>query len=310
VRFPHRIELRDVTLRDGLQNEGVFVDTAVKLTWLEHLLDAGFTTLEVTSFVRADRVPALRDAEDVAARLPKRYGVEYRALIPNQKGLDRLLETDIDTAVVFLSASTAHNEANVQRTTQQSLTMANEVVQRAVENGRSAIGAIATAFVCPFTGVVPLDDVLAIADTLVRNGVREVSVADTIGQATPRMIYERCQALKDYFPGIPISLHLHNAHGYGLSNVLAGIQAGVQRFDVTQAGLGGCPYAPGAPGNLRASQVARFLEEQGMSTGLDLQRLAEFDTSFRSVIQVSPLIADDPVKSSKQRGHEEECLHE
>jgi hydroxymethylglutaryl-CoA lyase len=310
VHFPNRIELRDVTLRDGLQNERVFVPTAVKLELLKHLLDAGFTTLEVTSFVRADRIPALRDAADVAARLPRRSGVEYRALVPNRKGIERFLETDIDTAVVFLSASTAHNEANVQMTTKQSLAVANEVIKCAVENGCSAVGAIATSFVCPFTGVVPLDDVLAIADALISQGVKELSVADTIGGATPRMVYERCRVLADRFPGIPISLHLHDPHGYGLANVLAGIQAGVRMFDVAQAGLGGCPYAPGAPGNLRASQLTRFLEEQGMSTALDLQRLAELDQSFQKEVHVSPPIADDPVKSSTLCGREEECLHE
>jgi hydroxymethylglutaryl-CoA lyase len=284
VRFPKKITLRDVTLRDGLQNEATFVPTEDKIRLLNDLVAAGFQTLEVTSFVRADRIPPLRDASTFAALLPELDGVEYRALVPNDKGLDRMLDSPIQTAVVFLSASTAHNQENVQRTTTESLDIVKGVTKRAIASGRKVVGAIATSFVCPFIGIVPFEDVKQIAEQLVDVGVSELSIADTIGQATPRMVYERSQALKALFPDTPISLHLHDPHGYGLANVLAGIQGGIDEFDVSQAGLGGCPYAPGAPGNLKASLVTQFLHDQDIQTGLKLDALRSLDGSFRQVV--------------------------
>ncbi|MCL6452626.1 MAG: hydroxymethylglutaryl-CoA lyase [Alicyclobacillus sp.] len=287
MQFPERIELRDVTLRDGLQNERAFVPTQAKLELLDALVAAGFRDLEVTSFVRADRIPPLRDADVLAQQLPERAGVTYRALVPNARGLERLLPTPIGMAVVFLSASTAHNEANVQRTTEASLVIAKEVIREAVAAGRRVAAAIATSFVCPFTGLVPFADVERVADALMEAGAHELSVADTIGRATPRMVYERCAALRQRFPGVPLALHLHDPMGYGLANVLAAIQAGVTAFDVAQAGLGGCPYAPGAPGNLQASRVAAFLEAQGMETGTRLEALADLDVRFRQAVSAA-----------------------
>jgi hydroxymethylglutaryl-CoA lyase len=284
VQFPKHVRLRDVTLRDGLQNESVFIPTEEKLHLLDALVNIGFTTLEVTSFVRADRIPPLQDANEFAKRLPERDGIEYRALVPNHRGLDRLLETPIQTAAIFLSASTAHNEENVQRTTDESLSIVTEVARRAISHGRTVVAAIATSFVCPFIGEVPFEDVRRVAEQLVEAGACELSIADTIGRATPRMVYERCEALKALFPDTPMSLHLHDPHGYGLTNVLAGIQAGVYDYDVAQAGLGGCPYAPGAPGNLKASQVAEFLEIQGIDTSLRVTGLVELDARFRRAV--------------------------
>lgn len=285
MQFPEKVTLRDVTLRDGLQNESIFVPTNEKLNLLKELVAAGFQSLEVTSFVRSDRIPPLSDASLFAAQLPELEGVEYRALVPNDKGLDRLLETPIQTAVVFLSASTAHNEENVQRTTLESLEIVTEVTRRAIANGRKVVAAIATSFVCPFLGIVPFEEVRRIAERLVEAGVGELAIADTIGKATPRMVYERCASLKELFPDVPMSLHLHDPQGYGLANVQAGIQAGIVDFDVAQAGLGGCPYAPGAPGNLKASLLTQFLHDQDIQTGLDLSKLRSLDTHFWKTVK-------------------------
>ncbi len=284
MQFPKHIQLRDVTLRDGLQNEPVFVATEEKLRLVSELVQAGFKSLEVTSFVRSDRILPLRDANEFAKQLPELEGIEYRALVPNQRGLSRLLETPVRTAVVFLSASTAHNEENVQRTTDESLAIVTDVARRAQSHGVKVVGAIATSFVCPFIGEVPFEDVRRVAAQLVEAGVSELSIADTIGRATPRMVYERCEALKLLFPDVPLALHLHDPRGYGLANVYAGIQAGVYDFDVAQAGLGGCPYAPLAPGNMRASLVQSFLEDQHIDTALDAERLVELDASFRKAV--------------------------
>jgi hydroxymethylglutaryl-CoA lyase len=279
------IRLHDVTLRDGLQNEAVFVPTETKLKLLGEIIQSGFTSLEVTSFVRGDRVPALRDADELVRLLPLPGGVEYRALVPNKRGLQRFLCSPLQTAVFFISASPAHNQANVQRTTEESLQEITRLLPSVIREGRQAVGAIATAFVCPFTGVVPDEQLELIVEQLVDSGVNEITLADTVGQARPEMVYERCAKIRERFPALQLSLHLHDSRGCGLANLLAGIEAGVHSFDVAQAGLGGCPYAPGAPGNLSAIQVLDCLAEQGYTTGFDREKIRQLDQYVRQTIK-------------------------
>ncbi|WP_241236392.1 hydroxymethylglutaryl-CoA lyase [Brevibacillus marinus] len=283
--FPEELTIRDVTLRDGLQNESIFVETDEKVKWIDRLLDAGFVRLEVTSFVHPKWIPALRDADELAQRLPARPGVEYEALVPNRRGWERFVNTNIHNAIFVLSASTRHNQANLNRTTDESLAEVVQLAGEAVRQGRKVMGGIATAFVCPYAGVVPYREVERIAERLVASGVNEIGLADTIGKATPRMVYEYCSRLRERFPDVSISLHLHDTYGYGLANVLAGIQAGARLFDVAQAGLGGCPYAPGAPGNVRASQVIQFLERQGIKTGLAIEKIRKLDEDFSRLLR-------------------------
>jgi hydroxymethylglutaryl-CoA lyase len=283
--LPAKVHLLDVTLRDGLQNEPIYVPTEEKLRVLEKLIGAGFKRIEVTSFVHPGWIPTLRDADEFVKHIPIRGDVEYQALVPNKRGLERFLNSPIENAVFFLSASTAHNEANVNRTTDQSLDEIVDLIKYARREGRQAVGAIATSFVCPFTGIVPFQDVVRIAERLVESGAKELAIADTIGQATPKMIFDRCSALSRRFPSVEISLHLHDSHGYGLANVLAALQCGIKWFDVSQAGLGGCPYAPGAPGNLQASKVVEFLEKQGISTELDEPLLVELDCYLKTLME-------------------------
>ncbi|OCA91803.1 hydroxymethylglutaryl-CoA lyase [Pseudobacillus wudalianchiensis] len=283
--FPENLIIRDVTLRDGLQNEPVFVETDEKLKWLEGLINSGFQRLEVTSFVHPKWVPCLQDADDLAQQLPLLPGVEYDALVPNRRGLERFLQTNIHNAVFFLSASTHHNQANLNKSTNESLEEARELISETNYHGRGTFGGIATAFVCPYAGVVPYSEVERVAERLVAYGVKELGIGDTIGKATPRMVYEYCSRLSEKFPDIPISLHLHDTYGYGLANVLAGIQAGINMFDVAQAGLGGCPYAPGSPGNIQASRVVDFLEQQGIETGLKADTLKKFDGEFPELLK-------------------------
>lgn len=280
MRFPENLIIRDVTLRDGLQVEPVFVETDEKLKWLDRLIEAGFRRLEVTSFVHPKWVPALQDADELAQRLPLLPGIEYDALVPNQRGLDRFLKSNIHNAIFFLSASTHHNQANLNKSTDESLEEIGELIQETKNQGRKTIGGIATAFVCPYAGVIPYSEVERVAERLVENGIDELGLGDTIGKATPRVVYEYCSRLAERFPDIAISLHLHDTYGYGLANILAGIQAGIYMFDVAQAGLGGCPYAPGSPGNIQASRVVDFLEQQGVKTALELEKLKRLDREF------------------------------
>jgi hydroxymethylglutaryl-CoA lyase len=284
VIFPEKILIRDVSLRDGLQNEPVFVETDKKINKIKDLIDAGFRRLEVTSFVHPKWVPAMKDADLLGQNLPMVPGVEYEALVPNLRGLDRFLQSKIDNAVFFLSASTEHNQANLNKSSDESLEEIKSLVEKTKMEDRRVIGAISTAFVCPFAGHVPYSEVERIASNLVSYGVDELGLGDTIGKATPRQVYEYCSRLAEKFPDIPIGLHLHDTYGFGLANVLAGIQAGIYLVDVAQAGLGGCPYAPGAPGNVQASQVVEFLELQNINTGLDLERLKQLDHSFSQMV--------------------------
>ncbi|MEH7342372.1 hydroxymethylglutaryl-CoA lyase [Bacillus sp. JJ1532] len=284
MKFPENVIIRDVTLRDGLQNEKAFMETEEKIKNLKKLILAGFNRIEVTSFVHPKWVPALSDADELAQQLPFQQGIEFDALVPNQRGLDRFLNTKIHNAVFFLSASNAHNKSNLNRSTDETLTEIEALIEQNNKAGRKSIGGIATAFVCPFDGTVPYSEVEKIAERLVNCGVSELGVGDTIGKATPRQIYEYCARLSDRFPDMPLSLHLHDTYGYGLANVLAGLQAGIQVIDVAQAGLGGCPYAPGAPGNIEGSKVVDFLEKQNINTGLDLQALKELDGGFNQFL--------------------------
>jgi hydroxymethylglutaryl-CoA lyase len=283
--LPDKVHLRDVTLRDGLQNESIYVPVEEKLKILKKLLDAGFKRVEVTSFVHPKRIPALRDADEFVRQIPLREDVEYQVLVPNKRGFERFLDSPMKTAVFFLSASTAHNEANLNRTTDQSLDEIAELIRSARKEGRQAVGAIATAFVCPFSGVVPFKIVERIAERLVDSGVKELAIADTIGGATPKMIFQRCSVIERRFPSVEISLHLHDPNGYGFANMLAALQCGIKWFDVSQACLGGCPYAPGAPGNLQASKLVEFLEKQDISTGLDYSLLVKLDHHLRSLME-------------------------
>ena len=187
-------------------------------------------------------------------------------------------------AVFFLSASTHHNQANLNKRTEDSLEEIKELIAETEKKGRKSIGAISTAFVCPFAGVVPYSEVEKVAENLVKNGINELGLGDTIGKATPRQVYEYCSRLVEKFPDVPIGLHLHDTYGYGLANVMAGIQAGVHLIDVAQAGLGGCPYAPGSPGNVQASQVVELLEKQNIKTGLDVEKLKKLDLDFSELL--------------------------
>ena len=282
--FPEHLQIRDVTLRDGLQNEKVFVKTTQKVDKIKELIASGFDRLEVTSFVHPKWVPAMQDADELGQLLPITPGVEYEALVPNQRGLDRFFKSNVHNAVFFLSASTHHNQANLNKRTEDSLEEIKELIAETEKNGRKSIGAISTAFVCPFAGVVPYSEVEKIAEYLVKNGINELGLGDTIGKATPRQVYEYCSRLADKFPDVPIGLHLHDTYGYGLANVMAGIQAGVQLIDVAQAGLGGCPYAPGSPGNVQASRVVELLEKQNIKTGLDVEKLKQLDLDFSELL--------------------------
>ncbi|SEN31605.1 hydroxymethylglutaryl-CoA lyase [Halomonas caseinilytica] len=272
---PRRVQVTEVGPRDGLQNEPVILSTAEKLELIHALLDAGVRAFELTSFVSPRAVPALADADELAAALRERRDVHLSALVPNPRGAERALAAGVDAVVLFVSASETHNTKNVNRSVAASLE-GFEAVARALEgSGIELRGAIATSFGCPFEGEVAVSDVGRIARRFAALGVRHVSLGDTTGMATPPLVTERIRHLREVAPEIVPTLHFHNTRGIGLANVMQGLALGVDRYESAIGGLGGCPFAPGASGNIASEDLLYLLDEMGIETGLDLEGMIE-----------------------------------
>lgn len=270
---PRHIHITEVGLRDGLQNEPVVLSTEQKLSLARALVDAGVHEFEVSSFVSPRAVPALADAAEVVAALRGVAGLHLSALVPNLRGAERALEAGVDSVVLFVSASERHNAKNVNRSVAASLE-GFEQVARLLDGSNVALrGAIATAFGCPFTGNVPVESVTEIARRFADLGATHLSLGDTTGMATPPLVTERVTRLREAAPNLPLTLHFHNTRGIGLANVMQGLALGVDRYESSIGGLGGCPFAPGASGNIATEDLAYLLEEMGLETGLDLEGL-------------------------------------
>ncbi|WP_419695637.1 hydroxymethylglutaryl-CoA lyase [Mesorhizobium muleiense] len=271
--FPSRASIVEVGPRDGLQSEPNFVPTEKKVALVNGLIDAGIRHLEVTSFVSPRAVPQMRDASQVLSGINRTKGAVLAALVPNARGAERAVEAGIDAMVVFMSASESHNHKNVNRSREESLAGFGEVCRIADASGTAVFGAIATAFGCPFEGDVPVENVVGIARRYRDMGITTVSLGDTTGMATPPRVRERCRALRAAVPDIDIALHFHNTRGVGLVCVYAGLLEGVTRYESSIGGLGGCPFAPKATGNICTEDLVYMLDECGVETGVDLGKL-------------------------------------
>ena len=272
--WPAGVTVVDVTPRDGLQDAARMVSLDDKLGFIGALAAAGVRCIEVTAFMRPEWIPQLADAGDLAARLPRCDGLSYSALVPNMRGYERARQAGISALTLVASASESHNRANLNRSVSASLEQLAGVVARARADGVSVRGSVATAFGCPFEGAVAPEAVLRIVREYQAMGVDQLSLADTIGAANPRQVYDLFARVRLEAPHIPLSAHFHDSKGYGLANVFAALQAGVTIFDAALGGLGGCPYAPGAPGNLSTEALVDYLEVMGLRTGIAPERLA------------------------------------
>ena len=270
---PSRVNLRDVTLRDGLQSESIVMDLRDKLSLAEAMIDAGIRQMEVTAFVHPGKVPAMADAERLWQALPRRPDVSFSALVFNPRGLDRALEAGVDRVAVVVSASDAHSRRNTGKGIEASLDEAREVLARAAKEDIKTRAGVMSAFGCRLEGRVPAERVAGRARALYEMGPEEMTLADTSGTGDPHQILERVASCQSFLGGTRLSLHLHDATGWALANLVAALQLGVETFDVTLGGLGGCPFLPGAPGNLAVHRVVRFLDAMGISTGVDLDKL-------------------------------------
>jgi hydroxymethylglutaryl-CoA lyase len=249
------------------------VPTPDKIRLIEALAEAGIQRLEATSFVAPKWIPNLADAGEVMTGIRRRPGVTYATLVPNLKGLERALAARVDEAVIFLSASDTHSQKNINKSIAEALEMYREVAVAAEQAGLRLKGAISTSFGCPYEGDVDPLAVVGIAMALVEMGVDEVGVADTTGMANPRQVFSLVSRLAEQVPIEMISLHFHDTRGSALANVLAGLQAGVTIFDGAVGGLGGCPYAKGATGNVATEDLVHMLHEMGIETGVNLEKL-------------------------------------
>jgi len=269
------VEVVEVGTRDGLQIERYVVPAERKIELINDMIDAGLRSIEVTSFVSPKAVPQLADAAEVLAGVRKRDDTYLMALVPNLKAAERAAQTPLDGGVLLCSASETHNRKNLNRSIDESLAGFPQVAARLREAGIDVLGGMATVFGCPFEGEVPVESVLRIVKTYVDLGVTHVGLGDTTGMATPTNIRQVVRALKGEFPDLDYTLHLHNTRGIGLANVLVGLEEGVRRFDSSVAGLGGCPFAAGATGNICTEDLVYLLHESGYRTGVDLYKAIE-----------------------------------
>ncbi|MEM9195956.1 MAG: hydroxymethylglutaryl-CoA lyase [Myxococcota bacterium] len=271
--LPDRVSVYEVSPRDGLQNEAVTLATTRKVRLIEALVQAGLRRIEVSSFVSPKWVPQLADAEEVMRLLPQEPEVVYSALCPNARGLERARAAGAQEIGVFISASETHNQKNVNRSIADTLVRFDDVIAPAVEAGIRVRGYVSTLWGCPYEGSVDPNRGLEIAQELVKRGCYQVSLGDTIGVGTPVQTRDIVRRFLDAFPPEQIALHLHDTRGTALANVLVGLELGVRTFDASVGGLGGCPYAPGAAGNLATEDLVYTLHGMGIETGIDLEKL-------------------------------------
>jgi hydroxymethylglutaryl-CoA lyase len=271
---PQRISLREVGPRDGLQNEDP-VPTEGKVALIDALSRTGVRRIEAVSFVHPKAIPQMADAAEVWAQIDRNPDVRYSALVPNLRGAQRALDAGFVDIEVVISASNTHNRRNINRSTDESLAELSAIVELVHSSGGTLQVIIATAWGCPYEGDVPVERVLYVVEGALAAGADSIAYGDTTGMATPSRVTRLVEETRRAFPNVAPGLHFHNTRGTGLANVLAALQLGVDDFDASVGGLGGCPYAPGASGNIATEELVHMLEDMGIDTGVDLAALID-----------------------------------
>lgn len=270
---PRQIRVVEVGPRDGLQNEAQFVPTQDKIAWINHLSRTGIPYIEITSFVHPKWIPALADAAEVAKGIERVPGVTYAALVPNVRGLERALEADVDEVAVFLSASETHNQRNINKSIEDTFPILEETARAALAAGKTLRGYVSTVFGCPDEGRVSVDNVIRVTQRLLEMGVREISLGDTIGVAHPGQVHQVLEAVLKHVPAERLAMHFHDTYGMAIANTLIALDMGISTFDSSLGGLGGCPYAPGASGNMATEDLLYLLDGLHMTTGIHREQL-------------------------------------
>lgn len=268
MQWPEFVELKEVGPRDGLQNEKTWIPTLDKVEWVNLLSMSGVQEIEFSSFVHPQWIPSLRDAREVGRRIERHPGVMYSALVPNEVGLEAALEIGVDRVSVFMSASETHNQRNINKSIAGTYPVIENVIRAAKEEGKLVTGYVSTAFECPFEGKTNRENVIRVVDRLFEMGVDDVSLGDTIGSAVPSEVETLLNAVVQSYPNKRIIMHFHDTRGMAIANIVTSMRYGINRFDTAIGGLGGCPYAPGAAGNVATNDVLYLLHGLGIETGI------------------------------------------
>ena len=278
-----RIYFNDVVTRDGFQIEPNFIPTEDKVRLIDAMSQCGFAKIEVTSFTSPKAIPMLRDAEEVMGKIHRVLGVEYTVLVPNLRGAERALESRADEFNLVMSTSETHNLANLRMTREKSFAGLAEVIKYV--DGKTPINiSLSTAFGCPMEGDVPQEVVEQFCQRFADLGVRGLTICDTTGMANPAQVTKMSESLQKKFPQLQLTMHFHNTRGMGLANVLAAVQSGIVRFDGSLGGLGGCPYAPGASGNISSEDAIHMLDAMGYDTGMNIPKLLDLARELPQIV--------------------------
>lgn len=284
MKLPSSITLCEVGLRDGLQNEKYILSTEQKLELLRGLIDAKFPVIEVGSFMHPRAVPQMANTDEVFKAVGDVPGVELRALIPNLRGIQRAIDCGCKKVKLNVSASRQHNLKNLNMTPEESVAGFASCVDAANENGIEISGSISMPFASPWEGRIPIEDVDAIIEAYLKVGITEISLSDASGMAVPNQVYDICCHVKEKYPQATWWLHFHNTRGMAMANILAAMEAGMDRFDSSFGGLGGCPFVPGAAGNISTEDVLHMCEETDIATGIDIAKVIELSKNLREVL--------------------------
>ncbi|QFZ86318.1 hydroxymethylglutaryl-CoA lyase [Variovorax paradoxus] len=280
-----RLFINEVATRDGFQMESRFIPTDDKVALIDRLSTLGYAKIEVTSFTSAKAIPALRDGEEVMQRIARRPGVVYTALVPNVRGAERALESRIDEFNIVMSVSETHNLSNLRMTREQSFAQLTDVIALAQQARVPVNVSLSCVFGCPMEGDVPLETVQGWIDRFATLGVQGITLCDTTGMAHPTQVQSVCEAVRARHPALEWTAHFHNTRGMGLANTIAAVEAGIERLDMSLGGIGGCPYAPGATGNVATEDVVHMLQCMGYDTGMDLDGLIGAAAELESLVQ-------------------------
>jgi hydroxymethylglutaryl-CoA lyase len=279
-----RLYIQEVVTRDGFQAESSFIPSADKIALINRLSQAGYAKIEVTSFTSPKAIPMLADAEEVMSKIERVPGVVYTVLIPNLKGAERALRVGVDEFNLVMSVSEAHNQSNLRMTRADSATALGDVIRLAHDAKVAVNVSLSTSFGCPMSGMTPLSELMHWIDHFANEGVRGISICDTTGMANPQHVKEVCEQAQSKYPAMEWTLHFHNTRGMGLANALAAVEVGINRFDSSLGGLGGCPYAPGATGNVCTEELVHMFDLMGYNTNINLDLLLECSAQLRDLV--------------------------
>ncbi|WP_312281912.1 hydroxymethylglutaryl-CoA lyase [Oscillibacter sp.] len=284
MKLPSFVTLCEVGLRDGLQNEKEQLSTQKKLELLDGLIDAGFRVIEVGSFMNPKAVPQMADTDEIYRLIGNVPGVELRALIPNLRGVQRAVDCGCKKVKLNVSASRQHNLKNLNMTPEESVAGFASCVQAAENQGIEISGSISMPFASPWEGRIPQEEVDAIIQAYLKVGITEISLSDASGMAVPNQVFDMCAHVREVYPQISWWLHFHNTRGLAMANILAAMEAGMTQFDSSFGGLGGCPFVPGAAGNISTEDVLHMCEESGIDTGIDIVKVIALSRQLRQLL--------------------------